>query len=423
MFLNESVFCWNFEKLYLLKTETLSVPIWLLYLFSSVSSHLVIIHLLYPCYHLALHKLQTTYHEMTTPVQNPTYSAVASHNSRPENPYRYDRQVEVQVKFASPVQRFEIYDELRKLQFSFQTKLLAIIQLPGLRATFHARNREAAIELKEKLSLSSKVKEVTRFGENEIKIIMNRIPPQFKDSDIRQAIAEYAEVIRINVISDQYGIQTGTRHIFVKRQTMVHIPRYLQLGGVYAQIKYENQPSYCEYCKSQGHERPNCEELAKVRLYWKQKEEKQQLEGKTTYATPLTENPIVTSVTNNEQIPGNVDKDNFPPLESKKSKKRSRKAISPLDKFTQCCNKRLTEKRNTDHCTCGEMFYKCLCGQWQNQSALKKDPNCMECERPIIKCGPSCGFFHTLNKGEITTCSNCKQVYNDTGTPIGIHSL
>jgi len=164
---------------------------------------------------------------MTTPAQNPTYSSVTSQNIRPDNPCRYDRQVEVQVKFATPVQRYEIYEELRKLQFNFQSKLLAIIQLPGLRATFHARNREAAIELKEKLTLSPKVKEVSRFGENELKIIMSRVPPQFKDSDIRQTIEEYAEVIWRNVINDQYEIQTGTRHIFVKRHNMAHIPRYL----------------------------------------------------------------------------------------------------------------------------------------------------------------------------------------------------
>ena len=85
---------------------------------------------------------------MTTPAQNPTYSSVTSQNIRPDNPCRYDRQVEVQVKFSTPVQRYEIYEELRKLQFNFQSKLLAIIQLPGLRATFHARNREAAIELR-----------------------------------------------------------------------------------------------------------------------------------------------------------------------------------------------------------------------------------------------------------------------------------
>jgi len=59
----------------------------------------------------------------------------------------------------------------------------------------------------------------------------------------------------------------------------------------------------------------------------------------------------------------------------------------------------------------------------QKLSVLEKDPNCNECERRIVMCGSSCGFLHTLNKGEITKCTNCKQVYNDTGTAIGIHSL
>jgi len=117
-------------------------------------SFLVIAHLLYVRYHLALHKYNTIYDEMTTLAPNPTYSSVTSQNTRPDNPYRYDRQVEVQVKFATPAQRYEIYEELWKLQFNFQSKLLAVIQLPGLRAPFHARSRDAAIELKEKLTLS-----------------------------------------------------------------------------------------------------------------------------------------------------------------------------------------------------------------------------------------------------------------------------
>lgn len=43
---------------------------------------------------------------------------------------------------------------------------------------------------------------------------------------------------------------------------MTHIPCYLQMKGVHIQSRYENQLPYCEYCKSQGHERANCEELA-----------------------------------------------------------------------------------------------------------------------------------------------------------------
>ena len=91
---------------------------------------------------------------MTTVATNPTYSSVTSQNTRPHTPYRSDRQVEVQIKFTAPAQRYKIYAELRKLQFNFQSKLLAVIQLPGLRAPFHARSRDAAIELKENLTLS-----------------------------------------------------------------------------------------------------------------------------------------------------------------------------------------------------------------------------------------------------------------------------
>jgi len=56
------------------------------------------------------------------------------------------------------------------------------------------------MELKEKLSYSSKVKEVSRHGENELKI-MSRVPPQFKDTDI-QTIQKYAETITKNAIVD-----------------------------------------------------------------------------------------------------------------------------------------------------------------------------------------------------------------------------
>jgi len=80
---------------------------------------------------------------MTTVATNPTYSSVTSQNTRPHTPYRSDRQVEVQIKFTAPAQRYKIYAELRKLQFNFQSKLLAIIQLPGLQATFHARSQRS----------------------------------------------------------------------------------------------------------------------------------------------------------------------------------------------------------------------------------------------------------------------------------------
>jgi len=78
-------------------------------------------------------------------------------------------------------------------------------------------------------------------------------------------IEPYARPIGVNKIVDQYGIQTGTKHVFVKREGMCHIPRFLQMGAVQVHVKYEEQPAFCEYCKESGHERPECKQLDEVR--------------------------------------------------------------------------------------------------------------------------------------------------------------
>jgi len=82
------------------------------------------------------------------------------------------------------MKRFEIYEELEKLRYDFRNKLAAIIQLPGLKVVFHTPQTEQAIELREKLALSANIAEVLRFGENEIKATICRVPPQFKDEEI-----------------------------------------------------------------------------------------------------------------------------------------------------------------------------------------------------------------------------------------------
>jgi len=137
------------------------------------------------------------------------------------------------------MKRFEIYEELKKLNCPFQTNISSIIQLPGLRATIHAIDRQAAIQIKEILMRSTLIEEIKRFGEDEIKLILNRVPPQFISSDIMKVIEPYARPIRVNNIVDQYGIQTGTKHVFIKREGMRHIPRFLQMRAVQVHVKYE----------------------------------------------------------------------------------------------------------------------------------------------------------------------------------------
>jgi len=196
--------------------------------------------------------------------QQPSYSQIASNSSQQTNPFRYDRQVEIHLKFKQPMKCFERYEELKKLNCPFQAKISSIIQLPGLRATIHAVDRQAAIQIKEILMRSTLIEEIKRFGEDEIKLILNRVPPQFINSDIMKAIEPYSRPIRVNNIVDQYGIQTGAKHVFVKREGMRHIPRFLQMGAVQVHVKYEEQPDFCEYCKESGHERPECKQLDEV---------------------------------------------------------------------------------------------------------------------------------------------------------------
>ena len=137
------------------------------------------------------------------------------------------------------MKRFEIYDELQKLKCPFQTKISSIIQLPGLRATIYAADRPSTIQIKEILMKSTAIEEIKRYGEDEIKIV--RVPPQFLNDDILKVIDTYAKPIRINNILDQYGIQTGSKHVFGKKEGMRHIPRFLQMGAVQVHVRYEEQ--------------------------------------------------------------------------------------------------------------------------------------------------------------------------------------
>jgi len=136
--------------------------------------------------------------------------------------------VEVHVKFKTPLKREEMFDELVKLHYDFKNKLSAMIQLPGLRATLYAYNRESAKQLRQLLALSTKVQEVYRIGKNELKVTISRVPPQIKKEEISQVIKDFAEPLRMNIIKDKHGIQAGSRNVIIKRSIMQHIPRFLK---------------------------------------------------------------------------------------------------------------------------------------------------------------------------------------------------
>jgi len=131
--------------------------------------------------------------------------------------FNYNRKVEVVAKFKNPMKRFEIYEELEKLRFDFRYKLAAIIQLPGLKVVFHTHETTQAMELREKLALSAKVEEVSRFGENEIRVTICRIPPQFKNDEIADDLKIYGEVIKINVLTTGTGYKSGNDMCSLKR--------------------------------------------------------------------------------------------------------------------------------------------------------------------------------------------------------------
>ena len=190
-----------------------------------------------------------------------------------------NRKVEVVAKFKTPMKRFEIYEELEKLRYDFRNKLAAIIQLPGLKVVFHTHQTEQAIALREKLALSAKIEEVPRFGENEIKVTICRVPPQFKDEEFADELKTYGEIFKINALKDRYDIQIGKRHVFFKKNTMKEIPRFLTMGGVQILAYYNEQPPHCDYCKEKGHERDNCEKLQHTRAMWQKRRDKDNVEG------------------------------------------------------------------------------------------------------------------------------------------------
>jgi len=145
------------------------------------------------------------------------YSSVAAQGGPATKKFSYNCKVEVLTKFKNPLKRFEICEELEKLRFDFRHKLVAIIQLPDLKVVFHTHETEQAIELREKLALSAKIEEASRFGENETRVTICRVPPQYKDEEIVEELKIYGEVFKINALKDRYGIQIGKRHVLLKK--------------------------------------------------------------------------------------------------------------------------------------------------------------------------------------------------------------
>jgi len=107
------------------------------------------------------------------------------------------------------------------------------------------------------------------------------------------------------------------------------------------------------------------------------------------------ENPIVSLETNNEQPPEPVDKDEFPVLEGRKSRKRYRTKNHLWKNAPFVARKDLQKKgtRIIAHCSCGEIYCKCSCGQWHELSKLNEDPNCNVSKSRIVMCGSTCGFY------------------------------
>jgi len=336
-----------------------------------------------------------------------TYSSVAAQNAQQPKKGRYDCQVEVHSKFKLPMKRYEIYEELDNLKYPFRTDLTATIQLPGLRAVFHAKDRQSAQHLKELLVNSPKIGQVKRIGEEELKFVVSRVPLLIEQDDLARGVQPYANVIRINIIRDQYNIQTGTRHIFVKRDGLSHIPRFLQIEGVFVHITYEGQPPYCEFCKTEGHERTQCHQLAQKQLAWHTKLERERIDGKTVDQTTREPTPMDQTPNQEDTQPDTAPTYNtdFPILEIyKQTPKRPRQEDAATDYVTGCCKIKLNNKRNTELCTCARKFFKCKCGKWFPEARYIVDFQCDNCDRTLVKCPPSCGRAQSLNKGEITQC-------------------
>jgi len=201
-----------------------------------------------------------------------TYSSLAAQGGPATKKFSYNRKVEVLAKFKNPLKRFEIYEELEKL--------VAIIQLPGLKAVFHTHETEQAIELREKLALSAIIEEVSRFGENETRVTICRVPPQFKDEEIVEELKSYGEVFKINALKDRYGMTDRQKTCLFQKNTMKEIPRFLTMGRVQILAYYNEQPPFCDYCKEKDHDRDNCEKLQHTRAMWQKHGDKKMWKDK-----------------------------------------------------------------------------------------------------------------------------------------------
>ena len=260
-----------------------------------------------------------------------------------------------------------------------------------------------------------------------MKVTISRVPPQIKEEEIAQVIKDFAEPLRMNIIKDKYGIQTGSRHIIIKRSTMHHIPRFLKIGNVTLLVRYEVQPPCCEYCRTEDHEREDCKELEKKRQLWTQKDDRQIFEGQTQYPPPPqtdnTERQAQPMQEDIQPVPDVSSDKDFPllvsakSLEKTKNMKRTRDEVSPTEFQTPCCFKRLNRNRNAELCVCGETFFKCKCGLWKVETDVDENTRqlCQECDKKIFKYASPCNSAHGIGRGETLTCYICKTKYTEKG--------
>jgi len=359
-----------------------------------------------------------------------TYSSVAAQGVPAPNKFNYNRGVEVTAKFKNPMKRFEIYEELEKLRFDFRLKLAAIIQLPGLKVLFHTNEVDQAIELREKLALSAKIEEVARYGENEIRVTICRVPPQFKNEEIAEVLKCFGDVFKINVLTDRYGIQIGKRHVFFKKNTMTELPRFLSMGGVNILAYYNGQPPFCEHCREKGHERDVCDKLQNTKEMWRKHREKENIEGQSRHPLldPATQRGEEGSNQPQERIPeieaestkaGCPDKDGFITEKKKRQKKRHREEVSPQKFITKCCRQTLNDSKNAQLCLCNITFYHCKCGEWISEKDIDRCYPCKNCNRTMVKCRPPCRRGYSLEPDEEITCTECKACCDTEGARSG----
>lgn len=246
-----------------------------------------------------------------------SYSSVVTANIRTaavaEDPFFSDPNLEVEARFNPGLKRQAIYDLLRGLNIGFRASLDGIIQRQNGKVTFYCATKDYASKLATRLQESGKAVYATAYCEDEVRVVVNRLPPGVKMQPVMDYFKRYAPVKRAYHMTDKLSKSAGKRALMMRASVLAlnPIPESVWLGRHSVGVDYPGQPKQCEYCFEHGHTKYECPSFNNA------KEEKQAAAAfKRQQASKASSgaNGEHSSVTPPSKAPQTQDTDKIPPI-------------------------------------------------------------------------------------------------------------